>query len=176
MSKELIGCRAHCTETEIYHVVNHYEHMVSVDPSALRLNFPPFEPKRDLSTSVGDFTIRSRRGPYCRPHHSLGPTALFCILRMATEAPDPKTFEAWEDAFKYAIPAVRRMEQQLRSEISGNRERLRTLVGWAFLLSLRRFIRLSAVKYSMLTLTSPTELATAIFLGLRSPLLLWTSR
>ena len=48
---------------------------------------------------------------------------------MATEAPDPKTFKSWEDAFQYAIPAVRRMEQQLRSEISANRERLRTLVG-----------------------------------------------
>ncbi|MCJ1249914.1 hypothetical protein MMC30_007140 [Trapelia coarctata] len=51
---------------------------------------------------------------------------------MAAEAPDPKTFESWEDAFQFAIPAVRRMEQQLRSEISGNRERLRTLVGASY--------------------------------------------
>ena len=48
---------------------------------------------------------------------------------MAAEALDPKTFKSWEDAFQYAVPAVRRMEQQLRGNISGNRERLRTLVG-----------------------------------------------
>ncbi|MCJ1385135.1 hypothetical protein MMC17_008254 [Xylographa soralifera] len=51
---------------------------------------------------------------------------------MAAEAPDPKTFKSWEDAFQYAVPAVRRMEQQLRGDISGNRERLRTLVGASY--------------------------------------------
>ncbi|MCJ1433711.1 hypothetical protein MMC27_003075 [Xylographa pallens] len=51
---------------------------------------------------------------------------------MATEAPDPKTFKSWEDAFEYAVPAVRRMEQQLRGDITGNRERLRTLVGASY--------------------------------------------
>ena len=52
------------------------------------------------------------------------------MASLAAEGPDPKTFKAWEDAFKYPIPAVRRMEQQLRNDISGNRERLRTLVGF----------------------------------------------
>ena len=52
------------------------------------------------------------------------------MASLAAEAPDPKTFKAWEDAFKYPIPAVRRMEQQLRNDISANRERLRTLVGF----------------------------------------------
>lgn len=49
---------------------------------------------------------------------------------MAVAAPHPKTFSSWEDAFQYPIPTVRRMEQQLRSDISGNREKLRTLVGY----------------------------------------------
>ena len=48
---------------------------------------------------------------------------------MTTEAPDPKVFSSWEDAFQYPIPAVRRMEQQLRNDIASNREKLRTLVG-----------------------------------------------
>ena len=56
------------------------------------------------------------------------------MASLTAEAPDPKTFEFWEDAFKYPIPAVRRMEQQLRSEIASNRERLRTLVGSALII------------------------------------------
>ena len=48
----------------------------------------------------------------------------------AAEAPDPKTFKSWEDAFHFPVPAVRRLEQQLRNDISSNRERLRTLVGF----------------------------------------------
>ena len=57
------------------------------------------------------------------------------MTSLTAEAPDPKTFGSWEDAFKYPIPAVRRMEQQLRSDISANRERLRTLVGYDLLYS-----------------------------------------
>lgn len=49
---------------------------------------------------------------------------------MAAEAPDPKTFGSWEEAFQYPIPAVRGMERQLRSDIDSNREKLRTLVGY----------------------------------------------
>ena len=49
---------------------------------------------------------------------------------MALEAPDPKTFTSWEEAFKYPIPAVRGMEKQLRRDIEWNREKLRTLVGY----------------------------------------------
>ncbi|KAL8754332.1 MAG: hypothetical protein Q9184_005139 [Pyrenodesmia sp. 2 TL-2023] len=48
---------------------------------------------------------------------------------MATEAPDPKTFASWEDAFQYPIAAVRGMERQLRNDIASNREKLRSLVG-----------------------------------------------
>lgn len=52
-----------------------------------------------------------------------------CQLIMATEAPDPKAFQSWEDAFQYPIPAVRGMERQLRNNIESNREKLRSLVG-----------------------------------------------
>ena len=51
------------------------------------------------------------------------------MAALTAEAPDPKTFESWDDAFKYPVPAVRRLEQQLRSDISSNRARLRVLVG-----------------------------------------------
>lgn len=47
------------------------------------------------------------------------------------EGPDPKTFGSWEDAFQYPVAAVRGMEKQLRSDIDSNRERLRSLVGYA---------------------------------------------
>ena len=48
---------------------------------------------------------------------------------MTAEAPDPKTFGSWEEAFQYPIVTVRNMERQLRSDIETNRGRLRTLVG-----------------------------------------------
>ncbi|KAI9740213.1 MAG: hypothetical protein M1834_004791 [Cirrosporium novae-zelandiae] len=48
---------------------------------------------------------------------------------MATDRLDPKTFKSCEEAFQYPIPAVRRMEHQLRGDISANKEKLRTLVG-----------------------------------------------
>ncbi|KAI9799429.1 MAG: hypothetical protein M1825_004529 [Sarcosagium campestre] len=51
---------------------------------------------------------------------------------MATEAPDPKTFDSWEDAFQYAVPAVRRMEQQLRADLDVNKDRLTSLVGASY--------------------------------------------
>lgn len=51
---------------------------------------------------------------------------------MAAEAPDPKTFGSWEEAFQYPIPAVRGMERQLRGDIDSNREKLRTLVGASY--------------------------------------------
>lgn len=50
---------------------------------------------------------------------------------MAGEGPDPKTFASWEEAFQYSIPAVRGMERQLRRDIDSNKEKLRTLVGYA---------------------------------------------
>lgn len=48
---------------------------------------------------------------------------------MAAEAPDPKKFQSWEEAFQYPIAAVRGMEKQLRNDIESNREKLRSLVG-----------------------------------------------
>lgn len=52
------------------------------------------------------------------------------IQTMTAEAPDPKTFGSWEEAFQYPVPAVRGMERQLRRDIDSNREKLRTLVGY----------------------------------------------
>ena len=52
---------------------------------------------------------------------------------MATDAPDPRTFESWEDAFQYPIPVVRKLEQQLRTTADDNREKLRSLVGYTWL-------------------------------------------
>jgi conserved oligomeric Golgi complex subunit 1 len=49
---------------------------------------------------------------------------------MATEPPDPRQFETWEDAFQYPIPAVRKFEAQLRSHGEENKQRLRGLVGY----------------------------------------------
>jgi hypothetical protein len=49
---------------------------------------------------------------------------------MSSEAPDPRTFNTWEDAFKYPIPVVRKLEQHLRNNANDNRERLRSLVGY----------------------------------------------
>lgn len=51
---------------------------------------------------------------------------------MATEGPDPKTFQSWEDAFQYPIATVRGMERQLRNDIDSNREKLRSLVGASY--------------------------------------------
>jgi hypothetical protein len=49
---------------------------------------------------------------------------------MASETPDPRTFQTWEDAFQYPIPVVRKLEQQLRNNADENREKLRSLVGY----------------------------------------------
>lgn len=49
---------------------------------------------------------------------------------MAAEAPDPKTFGSWEDAFQYPIATVRGLERQLRNDLDSNREKLRSLVGY----------------------------------------------
>ncbi|KAI9882546.1 MAG: hypothetical protein M1823_005706 [Watsoniomyces obsoletus] len=51
---------------------------------------------------------------------------------MTTPAVDAKSLKTWEDAFQYPIPAVRRMEQQLRREHAGNAEKLRQLVGASY--------------------------------------------
>ncbi|KZM25177.1 uncharacterized protein EKO05_0008516 [Ascochyta rabiei] len=53
-------------------------------------------------------------------------------MAMTTEAPDPRTFQSWEDAFQYPIPTVRKLEQQLRSTADDNRDKLRSLVGTSY--------------------------------------------
>ena len=45
------------------------------------------------------------------------------------QAPNPREFNSWEDAFQYPVPVVRRLEQQLRSNINENSDKLRSLVG-----------------------------------------------
>ncbi|KAK8226821.1 hypothetical protein HDK77DRAFT_116903 [Phyllosticta capitalensis] len=51
---------------------------------------------------------------------------------MVSEAPDPRTFQSWEDAFIYPVPVMRKFEQQLRSNANENREKLRSLVGASY--------------------------------------------
>lgn len=51
---------------------------------------------------------------------------------MASQPPDPRTLETWEDAFQYPLPVVRRLEQQLRRHIDDNRQKLRSLVGTSY--------------------------------------------
>ncbi|KAL8863465.1 MAG: hypothetical protein Q9178_000146 [Gyalolechia marmorata] len=51
---------------------------------------------------------------------------------MVGEAPDPKTFGSWQDAFQYRIAAVRAMEKQLGNDINSNRDKLRSLVGASY--------------------------------------------
>ena len=45
--------------------------------------------------------------------------------------PDAKNLKTCEDAFQLPIPAVRRLEQQLRSNYAANEENLRQLIGFA---------------------------------------------
>ncbi|KAH0265156.1 hypothetical protein KCU91_g11606, partial [Aureobasidium melanogenum] len=45
------------------------------------------------------------------------------------QAPNPRELKSWEDAFQYPVPVVRRLEQQLRSNINENKDKLRSLVG-----------------------------------------------
>ena len=70
---------------------------------------------------------------------------------MAAEAPDPKTFGSWEEAFQYPVPAVRGMERQLRRDIDSNREKLRTLVGYVTLREFKScYAAISIAKSSMI--------------------------
>jgi len=62
--------------------------------------------------------------------HRKGPISEQHQRAMTTQAPDPRGFKSWEDAFQYPIPTVRGFEQQLRSNASEDREKLRTLVGF----------------------------------------------
>jgi hypothetical protein len=49
---------------------------------------------------------------------------------MASNAPDPQKLKSWKEAFQYPISSVRRVEQQLRQDISSNKDKLRALVGY----------------------------------------------
>lgn len=51
---------------------------------------------------------------------------------MTAQAPNPREFKSWEDAFQYPVPVVRRLEQQLRGNINENSDKLRTLVGTSY--------------------------------------------
>lgn len=51
---------------------------------------------------------------------------------MTTQAPDPRDFKSWKDAFAYPVPVVRRLEQQLQGSVNENRDKLRTLVGASY--------------------------------------------
>ena len=81
--------------------------------------------KRDAQLSLHTLPLEITLSPNYPPPQSLPQTKT-----MAAEAPDPKTFGSWEEAFQYPIPAVRGMERQLRRDIDSNREKLRTLVGY----------------------------------------------
>jgi hypothetical protein len=49
---------------------------------------------------------------------------------MASEI-DALALETWEEAFTHPLPIIRKFEQQLRQHADTNREKLRTLVGYA---------------------------------------------
>lgn len=49
---------------------------------------------------------------------------------MATDVPDSRSLDSWEEAFQYPIPTVRRVEQELRRDIASNKDKLRSLVGY----------------------------------------------
>ncbi|KAK2803850.1 hypothetical protein FQN50_006858 [Emmonsiellopsis sp. PD_5] len=48
---------------------------------------------------------------------------------MAADVPDAQSLKSWQEAFQHPIPTVRRVEQELRRDITSNREKLRSLVG-----------------------------------------------
>ena len=86
------------------------------------LNELLYRGKRDLDTlSTLLRRLSQSQTPQSLPSHT---------QTMTAEAPDPKTFGSWEEAFQYPVPAVRGMERQLRRDIDSNREKLRTLVGY----------------------------------------------
>jgi len=52
---------------------------------------------------------------------------------MATmQAPNPRDFTSADQAFAYPLPVVRKLEQQLRSSIADNKDKLRSLVGASY--------------------------------------------
>lgn len=51
---------------------------------------------------------------------------------MAAVPPTPSTLRSWEEAFNHPLPVVRRLEGQLRTQISENQNKLRSLVGTSY--------------------------------------------
>ncbi|PGH00687.1 hypothetical protein GX51_05673 [Blastomyces parvus] len=51
---------------------------------------------------------------------------------MATDVPDAYSLKSWQEAFQHPIPTVRRVEQELRRDISSNKDKLRSLVGMRY--------------------------------------------
>ncbi|UJO13902.1 uncharacterized protein CLAFUR5_03317 [Fulvia fulva] len=51
---------------------------------------------------------------------------------MASQPPDAATLQNWEDAFQYPLPTVRKLESQLRTTLTSNRDKLRSLVGTSY--------------------------------------------
>lgn len=74
---------------------------------------------------------------------------------MATEAPDPRSFQTWEDAFQYPIPVVRKLEQQLRNNADENREKLRSLVGYGYLNTGKKQLKSSNTNHTQDKLPQP---------------------
>lgn len=51
---------------------------------------------------------------------------------MAAIPPTPSTLGSWEEAFNHPLPVVRKLESQLRTQISDNQTKLRSLVGTSY--------------------------------------------
>ncbi|KAM0710785.1 hypothetical protein Q7P35_001523 [Cladosporium inversicolor] len=51
---------------------------------------------------------------------------------MAAMPPTPSTLQSWEEAFNHPLPVVRKLESQLRTHISDNQTKLRSLVGTSY--------------------------------------------
>jgi hypothetical protein len=51
---------------------------------------------------------------------------------MAAIPPTPSTIRSWEEAFDHPLPVVRKLETQLRTQITENQNKLRSLVGTSY--------------------------------------------
>jgi hypothetical protein len=51
---------------------------------------------------------------------------------MASIPPTPSTIRSWEEAFDHPLPVVRKLESQLRTQITENQNKLRSLVGTSY--------------------------------------------
>ncbi|KKY28560.1 hypothetical protein UCRPC4_g00549 [Phaeomoniella chlamydospora] len=73
---------------------------------------------------------------------------------MAVDISDPRSFKSWEDAFQYPLATTRQIERQLRANASGNKERLRSLVGSSYRDLLDTAERISEIDHRMQTTES----------------------